>query len=288
MYGRSVSVFGQDLGGALGRAVAVGDINGDGAFDIITSAGILSTNIQNLAQGPQGDVYCFLGSRNLSTTQPTVYDVATGGRYQNTSQASFTITGADLGDNLGSTMLVANINGDRMDDIILGAQGGDGTNNQRSSCGEVHIILGSAAPASRNLAQTSADVTIQGSVQNERLGFSMITGDVNGDGTRDLILGTPISDGPTSDRDVAGRVIALYGGASLTGRPIRDLSQAGQGADVTIVGANVADQIGASVASGDFNGDRIDDVITSSAFADGPMGLGRAKAGVTYVVYGRR
>jgi hypothetical protein len=287
IYGRAVNFPGRgDIGGSLGRVVAVGNVagTGEGVADIITSALII--DIRNLDLGP-GEVYGIVGSSSLSTTQATVYDMTTGStRYGGSQPASFSIFGADAQDLFNSTLAVGNLNADAYDDIIIGAPQADGPSNGRSGAGEVYVINGGMTVTNRNLAQTAADATIIGAVSGDQLGSTLAVGDINGDRTKDLILGFPIAAGANS-QDAAGRVYVLYGGAGFI-RPTRDLSLTAQAPDMTVFGAGVADQIGATLGAGDFNGDQIEDIIIGSPFADTCTAGQRPKAGVTFVVYGRR
>lgn len=285
VYGRAVNFPGRgDIGGNVGRVVAVGNVAGDGAADIVTAAMII--DIRNLDLGP-GEVYGIVGSTALSTTQPTVYDVTTGsGRYGGSQQASFTIFGADAQDLFDCTLAIGNLNADAYDDIIIGAPQADGPNNGRSAAGEVYVVNGAMTIGSRNLAQTTADATIIGALVGDQLGSSLAVGDINGDRVKDLILGLPLGQGAAS-QNAAGRVYVLYGGADFI-RPTRDLRLEAHAPNVTIFGAGVSDQIGASVSAGDVNGDQIEDLLIASPFADTCTAGQRPKAGVTFVVYGRQ
>lgn len=283
IFGRAVNIpiRQQDAGGALGAVVATGDVNGDGATDIITAAALLDLRTINL--GP-GEVYGIFGSSTLSRDTATVVDVSPGGRYAGSIPANFTITGAESGDTAGQALAVGNVNGDRFDDIIIGTPMADGPSNGRPDAGEVYIIFGATTLANRNLSMTPADVTIVGVDQADQLGFSLAVGDLDpADPAKDLVMAAPTADGPGNNRDGAGEVYVLRGPIQSTGSPtVRDLSQ--NAPDVTIIGAQVADQVGLSVAVGDFNGNR-GDVIATSPFADGSGTNPKTKAGVTYVIF---
>ena len=55
--------------------------------------------------------------------------------------------------------------------------------------------------------------------------------------------------------------------------------------ELTILGAEPEDELGFSVASGDVNGDGMDDIIGGALLADGPDNA-RPDAGEAYVIFG--
>ena len=117
----------------------------------------------------------------------------------------------------------------------------------------------------------SADAIITGSFSNEWFGASVASaGDLNGDGTNDLIFGAPRF--PLNGADT-GRAYVFYG-------PIAG-SMIATDADAIISGEAINDGFGRSVASaGDVDGDEADDVIVG---ADQLFNQGTGKA---YVFYG--
>jgi len=108
--GRAVFYGGQLGDGAA--AIIAGDFNGDGASDIVFGA--------PLADGPGdarpegGEVYFFPGPFHAGDER----DVARG-------EQRLTIYGANAGDQLGLALAAGDVNGDAVDDIVLGAPAGD-------------------------------------------------------------------------------------------------------------------------------------------------------------------
>jgi uncharacterized delta-60 repeat protein len=111
------------------------------------------------------------------------------------------------------------------------------------------------------------------------LGFASVSGDFDGDGFADLAAATP---GKTvGGDDFAGSVNVVYGSAAgLTSSGSQQWTQ--DSADVE-GSASVEDYFGWSVAAGDFNGDRFDDLAVG--VPGEPVG-GDAFAGAVSVLYG--
>ena len=185
--------------------------------------------------------------------------------------ADLTVYGDNAGEQAGEAVAAGDINGDTLEDLIIGAAGLGGR-------GKTYVIYGNGSlPATVDLDTTNADVTIISAAVSDLLGSAVATGDVNGDTTDDLIIGA--RDAEPQMRFKAGEVLVFYGGGSLAATI--DLSTAS--ADVTIQGANAIDRLGGAVAAGDIDGDTTADLILG---ASGASPGGRTIAGITYVIYG--
>ncbi|MEM8617489.1 MAG: hypothetical protein AAGF20_11220 [Pseudomonadota bacterium] len=240
-YGRNVSTIEN-----FGRGVsAVGDFNGDGIDDFAISAPVsLSFNGSRV-----GDVFVIFGNSNgIGNVDP--YNLAAG--------EGIRIAGTSIDSQFGSQMdSLGDINGDGIDDMIIGAFADDRINND--GAGKAYVIYGGDRGTittldTGNLASTDG-FSITGIQGGDRAGVSVAgIGDVNGDGLNDFAVGY--------DEGLArvGQVHVIFGtGANQSNY---DLNSTGTTNGVRLVlgngtGWDVSD-------AGDFNGDGIDDFVVSA------------------------
>ena len=274
-------LYGRDGIDRFGRSVAsAGDFNGDGFADIVIGA-------------PYGDVSA------AKAGEATVIFGKAGGFGAGIDMASvgaagFTIFGADAGDNVGQAVASAgDFNGDGFDDLIIGVQRGDGAGNLTQSAGEAYVVFGGASwfGGSLNLgtiANGTGGFVLSGAEFYDFAGFSVASaGDINGDGFDDLLIGAPAADTTGNARSEAGETYVLFGKAGGFAAQ-RDLTTIANGtAGFVILGQELGDQSGFSVASaGDINGDGFADMIIGARNGDGAGNL-KNGAGESYVVFGQ-
>ena len=221
-------------GAHLGHSVATaGDVNNDGVSDVIVGV----TDYDN-GETNEGRTYVYYGSAaGLATTPDWTAEA-------NRANSSFGNAVATAGD----------VNGDGYADVVIGASFYD---NGQLDEGRAYVYHGSAT----GLA-TSPAWTIESNESGARYGESVATtGDVNGDGYADVVIGAPFSD-PDLETPDAG-VAFVYRG-SATGLQVIPMA--------TLALAPETDaHFGISVATaGDVNGDGFADIIVG---APGVFGL---------------
>lgn len=172
---------------------------------------------------------------------PPVIDLAT-------TSADLTVFGDDRLDLSANALASADINGDTIDDLIIGARTADPAG--RTSAGETYVIYGGPSlPAIIDLNSTSADLTVIGEDQSDLFGSGVAAGDINGDTIDDLIVGATYADGPgtasctlggTGDRCLAGETYVIYGSPALPAT----IDLAATSADVTVFGEVAGDFLG--------------------------------------------
>jgi hypothetical protein len=175
----NATVNGTGSSDTLGASVAAGDINGDGFDDLIIGAFYADPNGKSAA----GQAYVFFGS---VVGTPTLAS-------WNDTQANITINGSDDGINLGRSVSSGDVNNDGYDDIIVGAD--VGVPNEVIGAGQVFVFFGNSTSVldGKSWDSTSANVTLNGSLENGWMGYSTASGDINNDTYDDIIIGSVIA-----------------------------------------------------------------------------------------------
>ncbi len=189
--------FGDGAGTAVGDA---GDLNADGLNDLYISAPKVSVDEADFA----GQTYVIYGS---TIAFPATLDLGALGN------KGFTINGISTLDFSGNSVCgPGDINGDGMDDLLIGAFIGD--NQSATSGGETYVIFGNPAgfPNQMDLTQLDGNsgYTIFTDEAYARLGFRVgDAGDFDGDGANDFLIGADF--GAEEVAGESGKAYLLYG-----------------------------------------------------------------------------
>ncbi|WP_421118680.1 Ig-like domain repeat protein [Aquihabitans daechungensis] len=296
---RGFTVLGGPTSGNVGFSMSpVGDLNADGLADFAVAEVAADTQ----GRTNNGRVWVVAGRDEISDVDllnPTA------------GQLVMTVDGAISEERVGNVARVGDVNGDGVDDFLLGAYTSTPWGAGVAVPGAAYVVFGgSGATGEIDTANLgSRGFTIVGPTrQRDRLGISVsAAGDLNADGKADLLIGADgVANAATGPRNGGAAVVF---GSAATDRVYTDPAAASGQSVFTcegtvtdpgscpapvrrgywIDGAVAGDSTGYSVAGiGDVNGDDVPDLALGAYGFDpaNPAGGTFSGAGAAYVVFG--
>ena len=260
---------------------SAGDVNGDGLDDLIV--GVWDADLSGKSYA--GKSYVVFGKANGNAINlSAIADASnpTGG---------FVINGEAARDNSGySVSNAGDVNGDGLDDLIVGAYQADPNGDDS---GKSYVVFGKTNSSAINLSaiadasNPTGGFVINGEAAGDQSGCSVSNaGDVNGDGLDDLIVGAYNASlsGPTTEKTVDGVIYNAYTHSDTNAELWLQKGVVLEGAwrGFFIDGESNGGDSGYSVSSaGDVNGDGLDDLMISAIYAN-------SNAGESYIVFGKQ
>ncbi|MCZ6696806.1 MAG: FG-GAP and VCBS repeat-containing protein [Acidobacteria bacterium] len=252
--GQITIITNSNFTGGMGMPMAAGDLNGDGRADLVFAPFNSHTVKGWLSDGNLGQEILFAEDGSAPA----------GG---------FVIRGG-LPNFLGCEVDAADVNGDGVDDLLIGEPFADA--GGVSGAGIVHVLFG-GQPIPRDVDLLNPPpglemARIEGIVEDGHLGCWVSSADIDGDGVNDILTAATDAGGPDGTRTGAGTFYLIEGGgAAFTAGAILSVSSAA----LTVYGRDPSDRFGSQAAGGDFDGDGSMDLLVASAHSQRLTGTWR-------------
>lgn len=283
----SAVIHGARAGDHTGDEVWAGDVNGDQLDDILLCAQD-SDGPGGSGRNRAGSLYIIFGSASLRGASIDLLAPPPG-----VTQ----IHGAEVEDRLGIWVRSGDLNGDQIDDILVGADGADGPSNTRINSGSAHILFGSTTWDSVIDMATppTGSVLFHGVDPSDRMGATTSVADINGDGRMDALIsagfnragaalgGGPAAgggDGPGNSRQNCGETYVFFQPPEGAWPSVVDAAAPPVSVSMTVAFGEVSsDYCGEEIIGADLDSDGADEWIIGAFPA-------RSLAGNAYVLSG--
>lgn len=252
--------FQQAGAGGKGDNLGCGDVDGDGYNDLVVGASGESPG----GRVGAGTVYVVKGGPQFVPGEPLTLTM--------TTQADAIIPGIDgdpvagaIGDGLGQALAVADLTGDGRADLLLGAPGSEGKANATDSSGEVVLWPGRALHGQTVDLAAEAAWTLTSDEPYALFGGAIDTGDFDGDGQLEILLGCAGCGRPTATYLAYGRAYVVEAGLPPGVHKLDAVARLAM-----LPGAQTL-SLGAAVAAADLDDDGLDELVLGApSFLDEP------------------
>ncbi len=244
----------------FGAVLAKGDFNDDTIDDLVITTPYFSNN-----KGKNvGKIEVYFGKKDFARAFA-----------DSAATPDLTYVGVTSGGELGTSFVSGDVNGDGIDDLLMGAPG------ERS----VYVVYGrhsfSPLPEAIDLFPPRADWTLRGRSEDEQFGFALDAADINGDNIADIIVAAPFA--PQDGLKRVGKVHVIFGKKGVARGTIYPLDAVPS--DLIFIGNALDDRFGITLTHGDFDADKKTDLAIGSYMATN----GKAKqAGTVTVMFGKK
>ncbi|OJA03148.1 integrin alpha, partial [Bathymodiolus thermophilus thioautotrophic gill symbiont] len=145
----------------------------------------------------------------------------------NSGTGGFVINGENKDDYSGASVSSAgDVNGDGLDDLIIGAYGADPAS--KNLAGKSYVVFGKTNATAINLSDIASNSGTGGFVINGEEAYALSgwstssAGDVNGDGLDDLIVGVYVVN--SAGKNSAGKSYVVFGKTNATAINLSDIA----------------------------------------------------------------